>query len=103
MKGSAASATGHGRAPTLDGLRLLPWATCGADIVPGVPHRVHELADELDAVARGLEVMSRLVAEVPRLDWSGTAAALCGLVLRQPFGCRRSGTSDRDSPPTMGA
>jgi hypothetical protein len=67
----------------VDGLRLLPWATCGADVVPGVPRRVHELADELDDVGRGLTAMQDLVHEVPGLDWVGPASALCALVLRQ--------------------
>jgi hypothetical protein len=82
MRASAASRPGA-RSSTLDGLRVLPWAGCGADVVPGVPRRVHELADELDAVAEGLKVMRGLVTAVPRLDWSGAASALCGLVLRQ--------------------
>lgn len=76
----AASLSSHW---TVEGLRLLPWATSGADVVPGVPRRVHELADGLDAVGQGLTTMHSLVHEVPRLDWVGPASALCALVLRQ--------------------
>jgi hypothetical protein len=67
----------------VDGLRLLPWATTGADVVPGVARRVHELADELDDVGRGLTTMQGLVHGVSPLDWVGPASALCALVLRQ--------------------
>jgi hypothetical protein len=84
MKTSAAPGVAGSRSSTtLAGLRVLPWAGCGADVVPGGPRRVHELADELDAVARGLGLMRSLAGEVPRLEWSGAASALCGLVLRQ--------------------
>lgn len=64
-------------------LRVLPWATCGADVVPGVPSRVRRLADELDEVARGLSVMRGLVDRVPSTDWCGPASAACSLVVGQ--------------------
>jgi hypothetical protein len=62
----------------LGGLRVLPWARSGCDVVAGVPDRVRALADELDAVARGLVLMGDLVREVPSADWGGPAALAFG-------------------------
>jgi hypothetical protein len=70
-------------AASLDGLRVLPWARAGSDVVPGAPERVRALADELDAVARGLMLMRHWVQEVPSVDWAGPAAALFGAHLRE--------------------
>jgi hypothetical protein len=75
-----------GGLPSTAGLRLLPWAASGVDVVPGVPARVRRLADELEAVARGLALMRGLVAGLPRGDWWGPAAGLCDQLLQQQPG-----------------
>lgn len=77
----ASAAVDHVRAAvpgSLDGLRVLPWARCGSDVVPGVPDRVRALADELDAVSQGLALMRRWVQQVPSVDWAGPAATAFG-------------------------
>ena len=55
--------------------RVLPGARSGADLVPGVPARVLDLAEQLEDMARGLGVVHRLMAMTPPLDgWQGAAA-----------------------------
>jgi hypothetical protein len=78
-----AASTAGSAMPSLDGLRVLPWATCGADVVPGRPGRVRQLADELDAIARGLGLMKDLVARRAPSGWRGPAATAYELVLDQ--------------------
>ncbi|HET8615520.1 MAG TPA: hypothetical protein VFL94_08355 [Actinomycetales bacterium] len=54
-------------------------------MVPGVPSRVRELAEQLEDVARGLGVMRRAFTFVPGGDWSGPASlAFTSLLDQQP-------------------
>lgn len=88
LAGSAGPSSGQVATP--EGLRVLPWARSGSDVVAGVPERVRSLANELDAVARGLLLMSDLVREIPSVDWGGPAALAFGARQREQPACYRA-------------
>lgn len=55
--------------------RVLPGAHSGADLVPGVPTRVLDLAEQLEDMARGLRVVHDLMTRSAPMDgWQGRAA-----------------------------
>ena len=54
--------------------RILPGARRGADLVPGVPSRVVDLAEQLEAMARGFRVADRLLGASSAAGWHGAAA-----------------------------
>lgn len=57
--------------------RILPGARSGADLVPGVPARVIDLAEQLEAMARGFRVADGLLQSSSAHGWQGIAAVAC--------------------------
>ena len=63
--------------------RVLPGAHSGADLVPGVPLRVLDLAEQLEDMARGLRVVQDLLAwSAPMDGWQGVAAVYAAQQMR---------------------
>lgn len=68
--------------------RALPGSRTGSDLVPGVPGRVVELADQLDAMARGLAQAGSLLRHGAGGGWQGAAAMAFAHLLQsvpQPY------------------
>ncbi len=81
-----------------DVLGLPAWARQGSDLVPGVPARVLQLADQLDAMADGLGSTDRLLQHVLGGGWVGSAAAgFARLMASLPAPYRRAAPQLRDA------
>ena len=68
----------------------LAGARTGVDLVPGAPHRVSELAEQLQAMAQGLGAADRLMNTWSAPSWSGAAALAFVHLMRsvpQPYAC----------------
>lgn len=62
--------------------RVFPGAYAGAELVPGIPRRVADLAEQLEDVARGLAVSARLLNAPAPSSWHGAAATALARLLR---------------------
>ena len=62
--------------------RVLPGARAGGDLVPGEPQRVNDLADQLEAMARGLRAVDRLLHGADLPGWRGATASAAALALQ---------------------
>ena len=62
--------------------RVLPGARTGSDLVPGEPQRVNDLADQLEAMARGLRAVDRLLHGAGLPGWRGATASAAALTLQ---------------------
>ncbi len=58
----------------LTSARAFPGAASGADVVPGRPERVQQVADQLQQMSDGLLRLAAQLRAMNELDWNGLAA-----------------------------
>jgi hypothetical protein len=69
-------------------VRVFPGATTGSDLVPGVPGRVLDLAEQLEVMASGMAAADQLLQGASTSGWHGAAAEACVQLMRsmpQPY------------------